>query len=174
MSNTQSFKCSHIFHDGHSCGSPALRNEHFCYYHHQSRKPCKGPRLSDAPRAFELPIPEDRSAIQASIATVLQRLAAGCLDAQRAAILLRGLKLASQVLPRIDPRKSLQPVTELLETEADIKPDMELEVEPQAVLGNPDALAAVLRSLQAVAQPPSSLFPSDHRRAHSSRLCPWR
>jgi hypothetical protein len=28
------YRCRHIHAAGHQCGSPALRNEHFCYYHH--------------------------------------------------------------------------------------------------------------------------------------------
>ena len=32
-------QCRHIFTDGHRCGSVSLRNEAFCYYHHNFRQP---------------------------------------------------------------------------------------------------------------------------------------
>ena len=37
------YYCRHIFTDGHRCGSPALRNQHFCYYHHATRRPAGEP-----------------------------------------------------------------------------------------------------------------------------------
>jgi len=36
--------CHHLFPDQHRCGSPALRNEPFCYFHHPERKPTRAPR----------------------------------------------------------------------------------------------------------------------------------
>ena len=31
------YRCRHIFIDGRRCGSPSLRREPFCYYHHTTR-----------------------------------------------------------------------------------------------------------------------------------------
>ena len=62
------YQCRHIFTDGHRCGSPCLRGEELCYYHHTTRKPVTGTRRRRCRRsAFDLPLPEDRSAIQSSI-----------------------------------------------------------------------------------------------------------
>jgi hypothetical protein len=36
--------CHHLFPDHHRCGSPALRNEPFCYFHHPQRTPTRAPR----------------------------------------------------------------------------------------------------------------------------------
>ncbi len=70
------YQCRHIFTDGHRCGSPCLRSEHLCYYHHTTRKPAPHPRTRQARRStFEIPLPEDRSAIQHAIGKVLQRIA---------------------------------------------------------------------------------------------------
>ncbi len=75
---------------GHRCGSPALRQEIFCFFHHTTRKPvsqqereAREHRQEAAQEAagrksrlaFTLPHPDERSAIQNAIAEVLLRLA---------------------------------------------------------------------------------------------------
>ena len=91
-------QCRHIFTDGHRCGSPCLRNEDFCYYHHTSRKPA--PRHPRESPGFDIAPPEDRSAIQHTIGEVLARVASEQLDPRRAGLLLYGLQIASFNLPR--------------------------------------------------------------------------
>jgi hypothetical protein len=46
--------CVHIFPDTHRCGSPALRGETHCYYHHPDRKPVANPYARCAHRGFQL------------------------------------------------------------------------------------------------------------------------
>src|SRR5277367_3067229 len=95
------YQCRHIFTDGHRCGSPCLRGEELCYYHHTTRKPTTGARRRRCRRsAFDLPLPEDRSAIQSSIGQVLQRIASNDIDPRRAGLLLYGLQIASLNLPK--------------------------------------------------------------------------
>ena len=65
---TKRYQCRHIFTAGHRCGSPALRHEHFCFYHHTTRKPAPKNRPL-APFEFELPIPEDRAATSTTSTT---------------------------------------------------------------------------------------------------------
>jgi hypothetical protein len=95
------YQCRHIFTGGHRCGSPCLRHEEFCYYHHTTRRPVENPRRRRSRQAqFDLPLPEDRSAIQSSIGEVLRRIASNEIDAKRAGLLLYGLQIASINLPR--------------------------------------------------------------------------
>jgi hypothetical protein len=95
------YQCRHIFTDGHRCGSPCLHHEEFCYYHHTTRRPVENPRRRRSQQAqFDLPLPEDRSAIQSSIGEVLRRIASNEIDAKRAGLLLYGLQIASINLPR--------------------------------------------------------------------------
>ena len=95
------YQCRHIFTDGHRCGSACLRHEEFCYYHHTPRRPAENPRRRRSRQAqFDLPLPEDRSAIQSSIGEVLRRIAGNEIDAKRAGLLLYGLQIASINLPR--------------------------------------------------------------------------
>src|SRR5579862_4010757 len=93
------YQCRHIFTDGHRCGSICLRGEAFCYYHHTTRRPAQNPQQRRGRRAtFELPLPEDRSAIQASLGLILQRLASNDLDPRRAGLILYALSIASSNL----------------------------------------------------------------------------
>src|ERR1700716_2358259 len=56
--DTKQYQCRHIFTDGHRCGSPCLRGEDLCYYHHTTRKPVADPQQRRVRRsAFELPSP---------------------------------------------------------------------------------------------------------------------
>jgi len=108
------YQCRHIFTDGHRCASPCLRQEEFCYYHHTTRRPAANPRQRRSRRStFHLPLPEDRSAIQASIGEVLQRIASNDIDPRRAGLLLYGLQIASLNLPK--PQREAPPAPETVE-----------------------------------------------------------
>jgi hypothetical protein len=101
-----SYQCRHIFTDGNRCASPCLRGEPFCYYHHTTRKPVPDLKSRRATQStFDLPIPEDRSAIQAAIGEVLRRIASNQLDPRRAGLLLYGLQIASLNLPKPSTRE---------------------------------------------------------------------
>jgi hypothetical protein len=99
-------QCRHIFTDGRRCGSHALRNQPFCYYHHTTRKPVADPKARIARRGtFNLPLPEDRSAIQAAVGQIMLRIAANDLDPRRAGLLLYALQIATLSLPKQRPTK---------------------------------------------------------------------
>ena len=101
MTEPKRYQCRHIFTDGHRCGSPCLRAEDFCYYHHTTRRPVLDPRQRRANQAhFDLPMPEDRAAIQLSIGEILRRIARNEIDPRRAGLLLYRLQIASTNLPR--------------------------------------------------------------------------
>src|SRR5260370_10100148 len=101
---TKRYQCRHIFTDGHRCGSPCLRHEDFCYYHHTTRKPVENPGERRARQAaFDLPLPEDRSAIQCSIGEVLRRIARNEIDPRRPGLLLYRPQIPSLNLPRPQP-----------------------------------------------------------------------
>jgi hypothetical protein len=96
------YVCRHIHTTGNRCGSPALRGEEFCYYHHATRR---GPRPADhdylCPNStFDLPSLEDRPSIQLAIAVVARRIALNQIDLQRARLLLYAFRIASTNLPK--------------------------------------------------------------------------
>ncbi len=110
MTEPKRYQCRHIFTDGHRCGSPCLRQEDFCYYHHTTRRPVQDPRQRQTRTVlFDLPMPEDRAAIQLSIGEILRRIARNEIDPRRAGLLLYGLQIASTNLPRQAPNPPAEP-----------------------------------------------------------------
>ncbi len=94
--------CRHLFTDGRQCGSPALRGEELCFYHHSTRRPLKTQALhGDRTRAV-LPEPLDLHAIQRGLAELLRLTAAELIPLPLAAQLHRQLASASQNLARIE------------------------------------------------------------------------
>ena len=50
MSMPTRMQCRHILASGLRCGSPALKAENFCYYHHTTRRPIARPATTGTPR----------------------------------------------------------------------------------------------------------------------------
>jgi len=96
------YRCRHLHATGKQCGSPALRNETFCYFHHITRRP-KPPaaksRYLDAHEPFILPLVEDRASALSVAAQLLCRIASNDLDVERAGRLLYNLQVLTQFLP---------------------------------------------------------------------------
>jgi hypothetical protein len=98
--------CRHINLAGGRCGSPALRGENFCFYHHATRRAIPPPtpgqphHLNSDLEPFALPVLEDRASIQLAISQVVARIASNDLDLKRARLLLFGLQIAIRALPR--------------------------------------------------------------------------
>jgi hypothetical protein len=90
--------CHHLFPDAHRCGSPSLRGEAFCHYHHPDRQPAANPYVRRARRGFRLTPPTDQPSLQNAVAEIIVRLAANKLDARRAGLILYSLQIASQNL----------------------------------------------------------------------------
>lgn len=92
-------KCLHVMVDGAYCGSPAARQQHFCYHHQRQREQ----RLkvdSDHARAtrnapFNLPPLEDATSIQLSLTRIMRLLAAGQIDHKTASLMLYSLQIAT-------------------------------------------------------------------------------
>jgi hypothetical protein len=96
-------QCRHVHLAGRQCGSPALRREHFCYFHHATRRPKPYPgkfRHLDAHEPFELPVVEDRASALSVASQILSRIASNDLDPTRAGRLLYNLQVVASLLPR--------------------------------------------------------------------------
>jgi len=96
----KSYRCRHIFTEGRQCGSPALRGEKLCFYHHASRRPATHETIHGLTFVV-LPAPEDLHAIQRGLCEVLRLCASNAIDDKHASTLIRGLSIASANLARI-------------------------------------------------------------------------
>jgi hypothetical protein len=107
-------RCRHLRINGGRCNAMALNGKAFCYFHmHNRRKPSTKPAQSNTvdygsipvnapvaptPLHLEVPLLEDRTAIQVSITRIVLALAANEIDPKRAGLLLYALQIASSNL----------------------------------------------------------------------------
>src|SRR6266436_3497213 len=122
MQSFTAARCRHIKVNGTQCGSPALRNKIFCFYH-QNDRPRPLPCYSDIEYAtgeITLPFFEDAHSIQAVIRQVVQMVLQKRLEQKTASLLLYALQIASSNLKRMELEKpqpeqvviDLEPVTD--------------------------------------------------------------
>ena len=86
---------------GQRCGSPAIKGEYYCYFHHIKHANRFNRRVLIDPEVtgLELPVIEDRATIFVAITAIVHRLAANTLDTKRAGQMLYGLQNALLALP---------------------------------------------------------------------------
>jgi hypothetical protein len=107
MSSFTAARCRHIKISGTQCGSPALRNKIFCFYHHKDR-PLPVECYSDIEYAtgeINLPFFEDAHSIQAVIRQVVQMVLQKRIERKTASLLLYALQIASSNLKRMELEK---------------------------------------------------------------------
>jgi hypothetical protein len=85
--------CTHIKVNGIRCGSPALRQEVFCYFH---QRMIRGVRTPPKSRLHPIANFEDTQAIQASLMEVVNALVRNHIDVLRARLILRALSIAAR------------------------------------------------------------------------------
>jgi hypothetical protein len=91
-------ECRHIMPSGKQCRAYALRDEPFCYFHSRLHRAAKQPvSLIDS---FDIPLLEDRCAVQLTITRVLRAFVNKTIDRHHASTLLYGLQLALQSVDR--------------------------------------------------------------------------
>ena len=102
---TQYETCRHVKEDGAYCGSPALRERKYCYYHLMQR----GRRLRRAralrdnlPYRLEIHSLDNLYAVRAALTDIAQALAAGQLESRTAGKLLYAIQQVSSTNRRIE------------------------------------------------------------------------
>jgi len=107
MSSSAAARCRHIKVSGTQCGSPALRDQNFCFYHQQDR-PMRAECYFDGPDVLgeiTLPLFEDAHSIQAVLRQVVQMVLQKRLERKTASVLLYALQIASSNLRRMELEK---------------------------------------------------------------------
>jgi len=135
-------QCEHIKANGLRCGSPALRQRRYCYFHfcaHDLRR-----RRRQHPNApFVLPLLEDANSIQMAIQQVAEAVLEERIDNKRAGLVLFALQTAACNLKNTDfePKQlrepeeqssAISPIVELLLREMDRPPDADAFKKPPA------------------------------------------
>jgi len=98
-------RCEHIKINGTQCGSPALKRNHFCFFHkrwHETRIVLNANRARRARVTLDLPVLEDANSVQVSLMQVMRLILSGQVDPKTAGLLLYALQTASSNLSRIN------------------------------------------------------------------------
>jgi hypothetical protein len=90
--------CRHVMPSGKECHGYALKGGPFCYFHSRLHQAARKP--ANAAGSIEIPVLEDRCAIQVTITQILRAIANNSIDRPRASLLLYGLQLALQSVDR--------------------------------------------------------------------------
>ncbi|MFZ3262790.1 MAG: hypothetical protein WA172_02220 [Terriglobales bacterium] len=108
MPADQAAQCQHLKINGTRCGSPAQRNERFCYFHVQCR-PARfrfGRSYADYSRSeVFLPAFEDTCSIQFTLRQVVELVMRKKLDLSEARLIVYALQIASSNLKRMAAEK---------------------------------------------------------------------
>jgi hypothetical protein len=83
--------CTHIKVNGVRCGSPALREEVFCYFH---QRMIRGVRTPAHSRIHPIALIENEASIQASLIEIINAVVRNHIDIARARVILRALHIA--------------------------------------------------------------------------------
>jgi len=95
-------RCQHIKTNGTQCGSPALRNGEYCYFHRRWRMTTVDLSHSahHVTTEFVLPVLEDADSIQITLGQIMRMIVCRQVDTKSAGLLLYGLQIASANLRR--------------------------------------------------------------------------
>ncbi len=96
-------RCEHIKTNGTQCGSPALRGNHFCYFHKRwrdTRVALNANRARRSRAVLDLPVLEDAESVQVSLMQIMRLILSGQLEPKTAGLLLYALQTASSNLRR--------------------------------------------------------------------------
>lgn len=127
-------RCSHVHDGGQSCGSPALRDHDFCYYHERLHHPM--PHPVKTPVAFIPPL-ESPEAILIATTNIARAVGQGLLTDKQARNLNASLRMARWAIEQRAKAASEgnqpDPVTELPEPMSQVLTAAHTELEPDPV-----------------------------------------
>lgn len=138
MSSIEAPRCQHIKTNGTQCGSPALKDNQFCYYHQHCRTitlDYRGGYRDFSVSEIHLPAFEDAQSILFTLRQVTELILRHKLDFKEAGLLLYALQIASSNLKRLELEapKAEEVVTDtqgdLVETPEEAAPLEEFQVD---------------------------------------------
>ena len=109
-------RCRHIKTDGNVCGSIALNDRPYCYYHTRLHTCAKAPS-GQGEEPLVLPVLESERAIQLALTQIMTAIATKRIDTKQAALFFRGLQIAQKNLDYDFPATLLKTVKNVTLTE---------------------------------------------------------
>ncbi|MGA9529846.1 MAG: hypothetical protein WBS24_17165 [Terriglobales bacterium] len=99
-------RCHHIKTNGTRCGSPALRTQRLCYFHHHNPPACVEVYENELNRSGELSLPviEDPSSILVVVQRITELLLKRMIEPRTAGLLLYGLQIAATSIASMEAR----------------------------------------------------------------------
>ena len=88
-------RCQYLKTDGKGCGSPAMNDAAFCYFHGEARTKRAA---EEASNLQEVPVLEDRLSLQLAITRLCAQLTCRSIDEKTGRVLLAALRLAQKNL----------------------------------------------------------------------------
>ena len=90
-------RCQHLKTNGTQCGSPALRNGEYCYFHRRWRMTSVdlSQSVHHVTPMFDLPVLEDADSIQITLGQIMRMIVCRQVDSKSAGLLLYALQIAS-------------------------------------------------------------------------------
>ena len=132
MQSNEAPRCQHIKTNGTQCGSPALKDNQFCYYHQQCRTVTfnyRGMYRDYTASEVHLPAFEDVHSIQFTLRQVTELILRHKIDLKEAGLILYALQIASSNLKRLELD---EPEPEDVVTDAQIEHPVETPEQAQA------------------------------------------
>jgi hypothetical protein len=130
--------CTHIKVTGLRCGSPALRNESFCYFH---QRMIHGVPTPSKARIHPMALIENEEAIQVALMETINAIVRNQIDLQRANLLIRALSIAVRNSRRVRfDRCESEMIRKLPELQpAELQPALPQETSLSSTEGTPTA-----------------------------------
>jgi hypothetical protein len=88
-------RCAHVKTSGKPCGSPAVKDDTFCYFHGQTRAKREAEQTA---KTLDMPLLEDKLSVQLAIMRVCGLVAAGSIQERAGSVIISGLRLAQKNL----------------------------------------------------------------------------
>jgi hypothetical protein len=132
MQSNEAPRCQHIKTNGTQCGSPALKDNQFCYYHQQCRTVTfnyRGMYRDYSASEVHLPAFEDVHSIQFTLRQVTELILRHKIDLKEAGLILYALQIASSNLKRLELD---EPEPEDVVTDAQIEHPVETPEQAEA------------------------------------------
>jgi hypothetical protein len=87
----QARRCSRLKANGEPCRAPAMGDRLFCVFHSRALEADEQPRM-------KIEVLEDRESLQLTLKQIMERVVAGSIPPQNAALLLRAVRIADSAL----------------------------------------------------------------------------